>query len=56
MPAESEPSEFKRRLGIEGGSSRQEHNNMSYFYWIMGLSFAILFATTLEIYASRNAD
>lgn len=29
---------------------------MSYFYWITGLTCAILLAATLEIYASRNDD
>lgn len=27
---------------------------MSYFYWIAGLSCAVLLAATLESYASRN--
>ncbi len=29
---------------------------MSYFYWITGLSFAVLLASVLEIYASRGEE
>ena len=29
---------------------------MSYFYWIAGLSCAVLLAATLESYVSRNYD
>lgn len=29
---------------------------MSYFYWITGLSFAVLLASMLEVFANRNED